>query len=357
MPLYQKIRGVIGSLFQVGSTDATPGPNLKNNGGVLDVRDSGDAAYVNVRGADPVIADDLVTKRYGDANYLGGGAATLQSAYNAGNTIVTAVPNLDFTLTGGGLSVKGPGFVSFGSGGPEVSSFSAFSSTTVTLQSRDTTLFQMQANVAALRTLTIDSTNALGSANIAISQDDTAIFTSGQPETSPGWRFTQSGTNGDTAELFVGTSDPNTALVSAPAGSLFLRDAGGAGGEAYLNTSVGTGTTWSQLGTGGSGITAAQHAALRQLIHFLDDGPGAGFASGAYKQTFYSGALITQEIWWEDNTLAQKIVQLDVTYTGSLPTTEIWTMYDTDGVTVLVTLTDAITYNGGLEITRTRTWV
>jgi hypothetical protein len=103
--------------------------------------------------------------------------------------------------------------------------------------------------------------------------------------------------------------------------------------------------------------TRQPHAALRQLIHFLDDGPGAGFASGAYKEIQYSGALITQEIWWEDNTKTQKIVQLDVTYTGSLPTTEVWQMYDTDGVTVLVTLTDVITYNGSLETTRTRTWV
>jgi hypothetical protein len=59
----------------------------------------------------------------------------------------------------------------------------------------------------------------------------------------------------------------------------------------------------------------------------------------------------------EDNTKTQKIVQLDVTYTGSLPTTEVWQMFDTDGITVLVTLTDVITYNGSLEITRTRTWV
>lgn len=172
---------------------------------------------------------------------------------------------------------------------------------------------------------------------------------------SPVLALNQLGASGESVAVFTGTSDPN-ALVSAEAGSLFLRDTG-AGAEAYLNTSAGSGNTWSQLGTGGSGITAAQHAALRQLIHFLDDGPGAGFASGAYKQTAYSGALITQEIWWEDNTLTQKIVQLDVTYTGSLPTTEVWQMFDTDGITVLVTLTDVITYNGGLEITRTRTWV
>jgi hypothetical protein len=285
----------------------------------------------------------------------GGGAATLQSAYNAGNTIVTAgATDIALTLSSGGLNVQGTGAVSFGSVS-EVSSFSVFSSGTAALQSRDTTNVNMQASNAAPRSLTVSATNALGDANLVFSQDTRALFTSAQAETSSGWRFTQSGAGGDSADLFVGTSDPSGA-ISAQAASLFLRDTG-AGAEIYLNTSAGSGTTWSQLGTGGSGITAAQHAALRQLIHFLDDGPGAGFASGAYKEIQYSGALITQEIWWEDNTKTQKIVQLDVTYTGSLPTTEVWQMYDTDGVTVLVTLTDVITYNGSLETTRTRTWV
>ena len=35
----------------------------------------------------------------------------------------------------------------------------------------------------------------------------------------------------------------------------------------------------------GSGITAAQHKVLRDLIHFIDDGPADGYASGAYRET------------------------------------------------------------------------
>ena len=132
-----------------------------------------------------------------------------------------------------------------------------------------------------------------------------------------------------------------------------------AGGEAVYN-----GTAW-QLrdslgvydprGTGG-GISEAQHKALRDLIHFIDDGPADGFASGAVVDTTYSGAFPTSTVWYESAARTQRIVQLDVTYTGALPTTEVWTMYDTDGTTVLVTLTDAITYSGALETTRTRTW-
>lgn len=104
-------------------------------------------------------------------------------------------------------------------------------------------------------------------------------------------------------------------------------------------------------------LNAASHKALRDLIHFIDDGPADGFPSGAFKQTFYSGALIVDEVWWADNSATQRIVDLSITYTGALPTTEVWRMYASDGVTVLVTLTDAITYSGALETERTRTWV
>ena len=107
----------------------------------------------------------------------------------------------------------------------------------------------------------------------------------------------------------------------------------------------------------GSGISAAQHKALRDLIHFIDDGPADGFPSGAVRDTTYSGAFPAVVDWWEDATKTQRIVDLTITYTGAFPTTEQWRMYDTDGVTVLVTLTDAITYSGAFETTRTRTWV
>jgi len=61
--MLSKIRGTIETLFRIG----IGGPNLKDNGGEIEARNAADAAFVNVRGADPVIADDLVTKRYADA--------------------------------------------------------------------------------------------------------------------------------------------------------------------------------------------------------------------------------------------------------------------------------------------------
>ena len=83
----------MGSFFQLGGPS---GPALKNNAGSIDARNSGDSAYINVRGLDPAIADDLVTKRYGDANYGGGGsghtgAAVLDFGASPGSDRATLV--------------------------------------------------------------------------------------------------------------------------------------------------------------------------------------------------------------------------------------------------------------------------
>jgi len=104
-------------------------------------------------------------------------------------------------------------------------------------------------------------------------------------------------------------------------------------------------------------LTAAQHQVLRQLIHFIDDGPASGFASGAYKETTPTGPFPTSEIWWESAAKLKKIVSLDTTWTGSKITQEVWKVYAVDGSTVLATITDAISYTGVFEASRTRTIV
>jgi len=104
----------------------------------------------------------------------------------------------------------------------------------------------------------------------------------------------------------------------------------------------------------GSGLTPSAHETLRQLIHFIDNGPAEGFTSGAYREitgTAFPSAII----WWTDSGKTDKIVEKLITYTGAFPTTIQWKMYDTDGSTVLATVTDAITYSGAFETSRTRT--
>ena len=93
-----------------------------------------------------------------------------------------------------------------------------------------------------------------------------------------------------------------------------------------------------------------RHKALRHLIHFIDSGPvGAGYFE-ATTQPFP-----TSYTWWTSSGKTQKIVELTVTRNADQrPTQEVWEMYDTDGSTVLATVTDTITYSGGFEATRTR---
>ena len=107
----------------------------------------------------------------------------------------------------------------------------------------------------------------------------------------------------------------------------------------------------------GSGVTETQHRALRALIHFIDDGPTLGFASGAYKETLPAGSLFpTLCTWWESSAKAEKIVELTVVRnTNQTPKTEEWKVYGVDGTTVLETVTDTFTYQGIVELTRTRT--
>lgn len=66
MSLFSKIRGTAELLLQLGKG----GPQWKNDTAsaavVLGARTLDDTAFVNVRGADPLIDDDLTTKRYTD---------------------------------------------------------------------------------------------------------------------------------------------------------------------------------------------------------------------------------------------------------------------------------------------------
>lgn len=106
----------------------------------------------------------------------------------------------------------------------------------------------------------------------------------------------------------------------------------------------------------GSGLSDATHASLRQLIHFIDNGPANGFASGAYRESV-GGIFPASITWYDDNTKAKKMIEKSLTYSGPFAVTIQWKMYDTDGSTVLATITDVISYAGAVESNRTRTIV
>jgi hypothetical protein len=112
---------------------------------------------------------------------------------------------------------------------------------------------------------------------------------------------------------------------------------------------------WTWAKPTGSGLSEAQHRTLRQLIHFISDGPAEGFATGAYKETLPAASPFpTSVTWWESSSKLKKIVERLVTWTGANPTTDQWKIYDTDGTTVLWIVTDTISYSGIFETSRTR---
>lgn len=114
--------------------------------------------------------------------------------------------------------------------------------------------------------------------------------------------------------------------------------------------------TLTQILESTSGVTEAKHKILRHLIHFIDEGPAEGFASGAYKETLPSGdPFPTSFIWWESSDKLKKIIEETITYnTNKTIATDTWKMYDTDGFTVLATVSDTILYSGVFETSRTR---
>jgi len=83
-------------------------------------------------------------------------------------------------------------------------------------------------------------------------------------------RLTSLGTNGNSADLFTGTSSPS-GTVTASAGSVFLRDTG-TGGEVWVNTSTGSGTTWSLLSTAGATTLQSAYIAGNTITTSIGEG-------------------------------------------------------------------------------------
>lgn len=107
---------------------------------------------------------------------------------------------------------------------------------------------------------------------------------------------------------------------------------------------------------GGTGITADEHATLRQLIHFIDEGPGDGFASGAFK-IVTGQPFPTSIVWYTSLAMTHKLVEKLITYNvNKTPSVITWHMYAIDGATIIHTVSDSITYvNNAFETSRIRT--
>jgi len=109
--------------------------------------------------------------------------------------------------------------------------------------------------------------------------------------------------------------------------------------------------TLTDLLNAGSGVTENQHASLLQLIHFLDEGPAKGFATGATK-TVTGGIFPSNISWFRADT--KLLLKQTITWSGPVPTVIKSELYDSDGTTILETVQDTITYSGIFEVSRVR---
>lgn len=106
----------------------------------------------------------------------------------------------------------------------------------------------------------------------------------------------------------------------------------------------------------GIGITENEHEILRQLIHFVDEGPATGFNSGAYKEILpIDNPFPTSMIWYTSISKINKIVEQVFYYnTNKTIRSVVWKMYDINN-NIISIIKDDMTYNGIFEISRVRT--
>lgn len=126
--------------------------------------------------------------------------------------------------------------------------------------------------------------------------------------------------------------------------------------EAAIRFAIANGAAAAGGAGGGGGISAAQHAAIRQLVHLADGvgGPFEQFLSGAYRE-IESSPFPTSVIWWESELKLKKIVEKTISRNSNkTPSSIEWKVYDTDGSSVLATVTDSVSYSGVFETNRTR---
>jgi hypothetical protein len=216
----------------------------------------------------------------------------------------------------------------------------------------------------------ISTTNSTGIVLINLPSDGEGILTGKDHLVNPPDRVYLIGTSGGLAdgyyivnEVLTDTSfSVNETISDSTGGIIYFMHPVGAGQIGFDPTGLSNVTSHTiqgairELSLNATGISENQHTALRQLIHFISEGPATGFASGAYKEILPEAAPFpTSVIWYTSPTKTNKIVEKTIVYNlNKTPHTITWKMYDASNV-LLATVIDTIAYNGIFEVNRTRT--
>jgi hypothetical protein len=220
-------------------------------------------------------------------------------------------------------------------------------------------------------TTTLVSTNSVGNVvTINLPPDGEGLITGRDHLAQAGDRVRLIGTSGGLGDgYFIINSiidetsfNITSSIVSSTGGTIHFMYREGARQVGFDPTGLSVVTAHNvqdairEIAVNATGISESIHKTLRHLIHFINEGPGDGFASGAYKTTLPAGdPFPTSIIWWESSAQTEKIVEKTLTLNSNKTPSQIeWKMYDTNGVIVIATVTDSITYSGIFEISRTR---
>lgn len=221
-----------------------------------------------------------------------------------------------------------------------------------------------------LTTSVISTSNIDNSIVINLPADGEGIITGKDHPVEVGDRVWLTGTSGGLADgyfiinsILTDTSFTiSTTISTSTGGTIYFMYQSGAKSVGFDPTGLVVTTAKNvqdairDVAQNATGISSSQHAVIRQLIHFISEGPAEGFASGAYKEILpLANPFPTSIIWYTDISKTNKIVEKIISYnTNKTPSTIIWKMYDTSNI-LLVTVTDTISYSGVFELSRIRT--
>jgi hypothetical protein len=126
--------------------------------------------------------------------------------------------------------------------------------------------------------------------------------------------------------------------------------------QAYILVDPTSGSAvWKETTVTASGISETDHKSLRHLIHFINEGPGDGFYSNPFRE-ISGGIFPTRVTWWSDSNKTFRLFQTEITRSGIYPITESHKMFAADGLTILASAKDVITYSGAFELARSRSY-
>jgi hypothetical protein len=112
---------------------------------------------------------------------------------------------------------------------------------------------------------------------------------------------------------------------------------------------------WKDVTSSSVGLSPDDHKTLRQLIHFINEGPGDGFYSNPFRETA-GGNFPTRITWWSDSNKTLRLFQTEITRSGIYPVTQNYKIYTSDGLTEIKRATDSIFYQGAFEVARSRSF-